>query len=283
MRNAMSIIETINRRTSCRTYSDRPIEPDKIKVLKTFLKANTASPFGSEIRFELLDFTEMELTGTRTPGTYGVIKGAGYFMAGAVQHRPNAMEDFGYGMEKNILKATSLGLGTCWLGGTFSRSGFAEMMHLADAELLPAISPVGYSSDGRSLIDRFFRFSAGSNRRMPWYELFFDGNINNPLLQESAGPYATPLACVRIGPSASNLQPWRIIKNNKLFHFYLQRKPGYKAIFGPIKLQNIDMGIAMCHFELSAAELGLQGHWRIDDPRIQAGEMEYIATWNSRT
>jgi hypothetical protein len=277
----MSIIETINQRISCRTYSDKPIEPDKTEALKAFLKANTASPFGSEIRFQLMDFNKMEMSEIRTLETYGVIRGASYFMAGAVRHGPKSMEDFGYCMEKNILKATSLGLGTCWLGGTFNRSGFAEKMTLVDAELLPAISPVGYSGDRRSLIDHFFRFSAGSNKRMSWQELFFDGNPGNPLSKESAGLYETPLACVRIGPSASNIQPWRIIKNNDSFHFYLRRKPGYKAIFGRIKLQNIDMGIAMCHFELSSAALGLQGHWQIDDPQIQAGEMEYIASWIS--
>lgn len=275
----MSIIDTINQRTSCRTYSDKPIERDKTEALKTFLKDTTASPFGSEIRFELLDFNKMEMSEIGTLGTYGVIKGASYFMAGAVHHGRKSMEDFGYGMENNILKATSLGLGTCWLGGTFNRSGFAVKMNLAGAELLPAVSPVGYPGDRRSLIDRVFRFSAGSNRRRSWDELFFHGDINNPLSKESAGPYETPLACVRIGPSASNLQPWRIIKNNDCFHFYLRRTPGYKAILGDIKLQNIDMGIAMCHFELSSAELGLQGHWRIEDPRIQTGGMEYIASW----
>jgi nitroreductase len=137
----MSIIETIKERTSCRTYSDRPIEPDKTEALKTFLKANTTSPFGSEIRFQLLNFNELGMSETRIPGTYGVIKGARQFMAGAVRNRPNAMEDYGYCMEKNILKATSLGLGTCWLGGTFNRSGFAVKMNLADAELLPSVIP----------------------------------------------------------------------------------------------------------------------------------------------
>jgi hypothetical protein len=281
MRNGMSIIETIKERISCRTYSDRPIEPDKAETLKTFLKENTISPFGSEIRFQLLDFTEPGMGETRMRGTYGVIKGARQFMAGAVRNRPKAMEDYGYCMEKNILKATSLGLGTCWLGGTFNRTGFAEKIKIVDGELLPAVSPVGYSSDRRSLVDRFFRFSAGSDKRKSWHELFFDGNIDNPLQKESAGPYETALACLRIGPSASNMQPWRIIKDNNILHFYLKRTRGYNSVLGDIKLQNMDMGIAMCHFELSSAALGLRGNWQVNDPRIQAGEMEYIASWIS--
>lgn len=277
----MSIIETINRRISCRTYGDKLMEPEKAAALNDFLKANTASPFGSEIRFQLLDLDALEMGGTGRLGTYGVIKGARYFIAGAVRHRPKAMEDFGYCMEKNILEATALGLGTCWLGGTFNRSGFAEQMRLADDERLPAVSPVGYAGDRKTLTEKLFRFSAGSNRRRSWHEMFFDGRIDDPLQPEAAGPYETPLACLRMAPSASNKQPWRIIKDNEMYHFYLKRTPGYNAILGDIKLQNIDMGIAMCHFELSSAALGLEGRWQADDPQMRTGGMEYIASWVS--
>ncbi len=89
-----------------------------------------------------------------------------------------------------------------------------------------------------------------------------------------------PLECVRIGPSASNKQPWRIVRNGDAFHFYLSRTPRYEMIKN-IKLQNIDMGIAMCHFELSARELGLDGGWKVRDPGIPAGDREYIATWTA--
>ena len=177
----MSIIETIKIRRSCRTYRDSPVETDKLAELKAFLEANTAAPFGSPVRFELLDFNELEADELRPLGTYGVIKGAKLFIIGAVGKRPKAMEDYGYCMEKNILKATALGLGTCWLGGTFRRSGFARMVNLSDGELLPAISPVGYPGKARSLTDRFFRFSAGSNERKEWSELFFDGDPETPL------------------------------------------------------------------------------------------------------
>jgi hypothetical protein len=63
--NGMSIIETINNRVSCRTYSDRPIEPAAKAALADFLKANVQSPFGSEIRFQLLDLDELEVGETR--------------------------------------------------------------------------------------------------------------------------------------------------------------------------------------------------------------------------
>jgi hypothetical protein len=190
-----------------------------------------------------------------------------------------AMEDYGYAMEKNILKAQSLGLGTCWLGGTFRRSAFSRTMDLSESEFLPAISPVGYPGEKRSLTDRFFRFSAGSNERKPWESLFFSGTAETPLSEESAGRYGIPLECVRIGPSASNKQPWRIIRDGEAFHFCLSRTPRYDRLIKGILLQGIDMGIAMCHFEMASRELGLGGTWKIRSPGTALGDWEYIASW----
>jgi hypothetical protein len=227
----------------------------------------------------LLNFNNMDMSELKSLGTYGVIKGARQFVVGAVVDQPKAMEDYGYSMEKNILTATSLGLGTCWLGGTFNRTGFGKKLNLVEGELLPVVTPVGYSSDRRSLIERVFRFSAGSDKRKPWEELFYEGSIETPLTKDRAGNYTTPLECVRIGPSASNKQPWRIIKDHDNYHFYIKRTPGYDRAFGPIRMQSIDMGIAMCHFELSSREMGLDGLWKVKDPQIKSGDMEYLVSW----
>ena len=138
-----------------------------------------------------------------------MIKGASLYIAGAVAKGPRAMEDYGCGMERNILLATSLGLGTCWLGGTLNRAGFARKIGLSAEEFMPAISPVGTPADKRSLMDRTFRFMAKSDKRKPWQELFFDKQPGNPLMKENAGACSQALESVRIGPSASNRQPWR--------------------------------------------------------------------------
>ena len=277
----MTIIEIIQTRKSCRTYSNRAIEPEKISELKHFLASNEETPFGSKVRFLFLDFNELEISELKNLTTYGIIKGARQFIVGTVKKQSKAMEDYGYCMEMNILKATSMGLGTCLLGGTFKRSGFARKINLGGSELLPVISPVGYSSDKRSVVDRMFRFVAASDKRKPWHELFYLHDIDTFLDKENSGSFDTPLECVRIAPSASNKQPWRIIqgRDQNVFHFYLKRTPGYENIVKDIKLQNVDMGIAMYHFELSAKELGLKGNWNVNDPQIKSDGMEYIVSW----
>ncbi len=279
----MTLIETIKTRKSCRTYGTRAVEPEKLAELRQFLASNRETPFGGRVRFQLLDLNEMSSGELGKLTTYGVIKGARQFMVGTVEKRQGAMEDCGYSMENNILRATSLGLGTCWLGGTFKRSGFAGKISLGEGELLPVISPVGYAGERRSVVDRAFRFVASSDKRRPWNELFYHRDLDSPLDKENAGRFDLPLECVRMAPSASNKQPWRIIKEKgrDLFHFYLKRTPGYGRIAKDIELQNIDIGIAMCHFDLSTKELGLTGAWNVDDPRINAAGLEYIVSWTS--
>jgi nitroreductase len=170
-----------------------------------------------------------------------------------------------------ILLATDLGLGTCWLGGTFSKSSFARKIGLAEGELMPAVTAVGYPVDGGFSKDRI-RKMAGSNFRRPPEELFFDADFCAPLSPADAGAYAGPLEMVRWAPSASNRQPWRIVRTPTGWHFFLARTKGYgkgTLLFSVLRLadlQRVDMGIAMCHFELAAREAGLAGGWVIEDP-----------------
>jgi hypothetical protein len=188
-------------------------------------------------------------------------------------------------MEAIILYATDMGLGTCWLGGTFTRSSFAERMGLRAGELMPAVTSVGYPADGLTLRDRLIRLGAGSEARLSWDRLFFDGDLGVSLSREDAGDYAAALEAVRLGPSASNKQPWRVVRDGGAWDFYLQRTPGYLRSNGGRRanddLQRVDMGIALCHWELTALELGLQGRWSLDrqDRRETAELTEYAASW----
>jgi hypothetical protein len=276
-----SALDVIRRRVSCRTFDGRPIDGKVKEKLCEFLRSNTRGPFGNALRFDLIDLAEAERAELKSLGTYGVIKGACLYIAGAVARGPRAMEDYGWGMERNILLATSLGLGTCWLGGTLNRAGFARKIGLSPEEFMPAISPVGTPADERSLTDRAFRFMAKSDKRKSWQELFFDKQPDNPLVKENAGACSQALESVRIGPSASNRQPWRVIRNGggKAFHSFLQRTAGYDKMTGEIRLQEVDMGIALCHFELAAAELGIAGSWQEANPGLDAGMWEYVVSW----
>jgi len=278
----------IQERFSCRTYSDRPIENNDRKRLVGFSRKCTTGPFGTQSRFEVVAASEGDSESLKGLGTYGFINNAPGFIIGATKETDKSLEDFGYLKEMIILFATDLGLGTCWLGGKFTRSKFAEKISTSENEIIPAVTAVGYIGSKPRNIDKRIRKSAGSDQRLPWEELFYDASSDAPLLLETTGAYDEVLEMVRLGPSASNKQPWRIIKDGNLWHFYLLRTPGYRdnpylTKMKIVDLQRVDMGIAMCHFELTANEKGLNGSWKTTVPNFipPVKEMDYLVSWVS--
>jgi len=241
---------------------------------------------GNPSRLELVDSTQGDGKYLRGLGTYGFIKDAAGFILGTLREGEKDLEDFGYQMERAILYATGLGLGTCWLGGTFTKSRFARVIELGAQETIPAVTALGYPAAKARRFDHGIRQRARADRRLPWEKLFFDTRLGTPLSRETAGPFAEVLEMVRLGPSASNRQPWRIVKVGAAWHLYLQRTPGYRDgatawLLKLADLQRIDMGIAMCHFELSARQAGLPGGWRIQDPSLEPVDAltEYSVSW----
>lgn len=285
MLNGQAVIEVIQARYSCRTYQETPIEPSAQQQLAEFTEAHAVGPMGTRARLLLVAATDEDRQALKGLSTYGFIKGASGFILGAIPAGQLNQEDFGYVMEHAILYATSLGLGTCWLGGTFAKSRFAAKLALREDELLPAVTATGYCAAKRRVLESLIRQQARADHRLPWENLFFNGAFGIPLDRDTAGPFATVLEMVRSGPSASNKQPWRIVKAGTSWHLFLQRTPGYakrnQMLLDIADMQRIDMGIAMCHFALVAEELGLHGTWIVNAPDIAKPDTltTYIASW----
>jgi nitroreductase len=281
-----SVRELIKQRYSCREYVERPIGAAEQASLAATLASLDIGPFGNRCRFALLAATADDRAALKGLGPYGFIKDSAGFKLGAVKPGAHDMEDYGYLLEQAVLEATDLGLGTCWLGGTFSKSSFARKIDAVRGEVIPAVSALGYPSEN-SRSGRLRR-QVGAERRLPPEDLFFDGAPGAPLDPASAGDLAPVLEAVRWAPSASNKQPWRLVRADGAVHFYLQRTRGYGK--GPLlslmklaDLQRVDMGIAMCHFELVAREAGIEGRWVADRPLAEgtAPGWEYTASWVS--
>jgi len=275
------ITEVISSRTSVRSYKPVPLPVEIIEQLERYAQG-LAGPFSCPVRFIFWDDKNMaEQTGGRI-GTYGVIKGAQHYIAGLVEQGDKDLEQLGYAFEQLILYATSLGLGTCWLGGTFSKKDLGKIVKPRSSEILPVITPVGYKAEKESLLSKAMKLTSQSRKRKPWEELFFQQRIGNPLEEIEAGSFSAPLEMVRLAPSASNKQPWRIVKSGRFWHFYMDYAYVTNKALG-FDIQRIDMGIALCHFELTARELDLPGAWVVHQERPSnpgADKLHYIASWN---
>jgi len=272
------ITEIIKMRSSCRTYDSREVEDETLQKLNDYIEEINSEAKG-RARFIIINQNSKYNGSAQSLGTYGVISGANSFIVGIINKNNQDACSFGYLFEKIILYATDLNLQTCWLGGTFKRDDFVRLANLQDNEHIPIVSPVGYKKGKARILESAMRKLAGSDNRKQWDELFFDGDISKPLDKNHDGSYDEALEMVRLGPSASNKQPWRIVKNNDMYHFYLCRTKGYGL--ADYDMQKNDIGIAMCHFELTAKESGFMGSWEelknIDSP----DGWEYVITWTN--
>ena len=282
-----NITTLIRQRFSCRTYLREPISESKLQKLQQFIDGLPEGPFGGRPEFHLVAAENQDSQVLKDLGTYGFIQGATGFIVGSLSPGEKNLEDYGYLMEQIILFVTSLQLGTCWLGGSFTRSSFARKINAGPDVIIPAVSSSGEMIDPEQARKGVLRRQVKGDQRLAWDKLFFDNNFGTSLSLEAAGAWGTPLEMLRLGPSASNKQPWRVIRRGSQFHVFLQRTRGYREssltrFMGIVDIQRLDTGIAMCHFELTARQLGLTGGWTVLEPAIARpdDQTEYCVTWN---
>ena len=259
--NAREIVKT---RRSVRTFDGKPLAQEDREKLQGFIPT-IRNPYDIPVEFFLLD---AKANGLSSP----VLTGETMYVAAKVEKQPHAEEAFGYSFEKLVLYAWSRAIGTTWIGGTMKRELFEKAVGLKESELMPCISPLGYPAVRMSVRETLMRKGVKADERKPASELFFDQAFFLPLYEERK-EIADALEMVRLAPSAVNRQPWRIVRQGRVYHFYLKHDKGYvgKATGD---LQKVDMGIAVCHFMS-----GVNGCFELSDPGIPTETgVEYIAS-----
>lgn len=272
----IQVIDAIKARHSVRTFQDKELSSSDREKLVGFMNALT-NPFGIPVKKYIID-KKVAVTGEKL-GTYGVIKGARTFLGVSIPDVDMAHVAAGYEFENLILEATSMGLGTVWLAATFNREGFAAAMRIPDDELLPTIAPVGYPAAKRRMAESLMRAAMHSSARKEWASLFYNGDFRVPLTKTVAGVYAEPLEMLRLAPSDKNSQPWRILRSDHAYHFYVTYKAGISREEKIIK--RVDLGIALSHFHQTALELGLKGSFVSVPPADSElpDHVHYIISW----
>lgn len=271
-----SAMELIINRKSTRTFDGRMLEPEIKEKFLSYLDA-LIKETNVNVRFS---YVELSQSGEKKKlGTYGFISGARQYLVALIDREETDAVELGYIFEKAVLHALDLGIHTCWLGGTFKREEFGQEAEILDHEHIPIVTPLGYEQPKMRLMEVGLRKAVGAEKRKPWEKLFYNIDNKAPLTKEDAGDYEQVLEMVRKGPSASNKQPWRIAKEGSFYHLFLKRTKGYGVSGYDIQLN--DIGIAKCHFELAAEELGLEGRWTKVDPAPVWDELEYVETWDA--
>ena len=257
-KSACPVSEIISRRVSTRSFDGKVLATETYKIIEAILAREVAQPrpFGTALRLSLIG----PQTGKPVKlGTYGLISGAAGFVAGAVEPGPGAMEDMGYVLEGAVLALTRRGLESCWIGGVFDRRKTLLALDARKGEIVPAVIALGRAAGVRSLADRIVTGAARSRSRKALEEILIGGALG-----PASESMRACLEAVRLAPSASNKQPWRIWVepgDARVVEFYLDEDKLYNNSLGSVHIQNIDLGIAMRHFEETVRELGFSGAW----------------------
>jgi len=240
----------IENRRSVRSFTSDPVEPEAMSQLVSFIKS-VPLPFthNTEIKF---------FKAQPTKDMYYTIRSPEDNMAFISDLDPISLGKTGFIGELAVLKATSLGLSTCWIG-TFKKS---ELLSLSPEALVgvdnPGLNdksvadratvcccPVGYFQEkGLRLYDRFVKTVFSFNRKV------LKDLLEEPSLEPKIPEHL--MQAIEMGiksPSAINMQPWRF-SFDESFESILIGLPGD---FKPFKwaYPNIDIGICASHVYLS--------------------------------
>ena len=265
------LLNIIRSRRSVRTFDGRGLGSEDLAKLMQYSEEIT-NPFGVPVRFVFLGASR-ELSSP-------VLVGEKLYVAGAVHRVPNMEAAYGYSFEKLILRATEMGIGTVWIGGTMNRAAFEKACRLDKDEIMPCITPVGYAAEHMSVRESLMRKGVKADSRKSAAELFFEGSFRTPLPLAAASEAWLPdlFEMVRLAPSAVNKQPWRILHKDGAYHFYEKKDKGYVSdAVGD--MQKIDVGIALCHFIAGLEEQGRTYAVETAAPGADAeADMEYVVS-----
>ena len=264
-----NVTETIKTRKSVRSFDGKMLSAQELEKLSNYAET-IVNPFGLKVEFKFLDAKEHGLTSP-------VVSGTDLYAAAKLPMDKNFSAAFGYSFELFVLYAWSLGVGTVWMGGTMNRDAFEKAMEVQSGWSMPCSTPLGYAAKKMSVKEKLMRKGIKADTRESFEKLFFESGLDTPLTREKAGELEIPLEMVRLAPSAVNKQPWRVIVCGDTVHFYLKRSKGF-MYNEKLDMQMIDMGIALCHFDLAAKNAGLNTAFEQTDPGLDA-DMEYVASY----
>ena len=182
-------------------------------------------------------------------GSYGKIENApGYIAFIGDMGSSRVQEAVGFTGEGIILEATTLDIGTCWVGGFFRPDEVNRQIPIAKNERVLAVTPVGIPQDFLSFQEKLMIGVGRLHKRKRLSELVSG--------TQKQGWMQTALEAARLAPSAVNRQPWRFVCGDRSISVSFDKKRDTSKIS-----RRLDCGITMLHLELGARHSGVSGSW----------------------
>ncbi|MFN2235026.1 MAG: nitroreductase family protein, partial [Anaerolineales bacterium] len=205
----LDTFDLMRARRSCRSFQTRKLTSTDYKELMESVRMHSGEPKISQstVRFEYVS----------APLTVWPTVNATEFLVAIAPKEYNrlAVMDVGRSLQKIVMDATRMGLGTCWIGPGADQASVAQ--HLGDRfkpdqDHIICVCAVGYKSN---YIPIFLRiFNAQFNRRLPLSELFFaDADFRHPLNLDAApfNRFGRTYEICQWAPSSYNGQTTRCV------------------------------------------------------------------------
>ncbi len=233
-------VKAMDDRISSRAYLDKEIEKEKIDIIEDAIsKINENNElFHLKLHGPYEDAgEEVKISSRMFNGTFH------YYVSISSEVNYLAQEYYGWYVEELILLATHLGLGTCWVAGTYEKELLADTA--LEGQRHDAIIPIAYEKEKIPLKQRTIRRTLVSRNKKPQNIIDSDIDFNNLPDWVKKG-----LDAVIDGPSAVNLQPVSFSYKDGILRAHFDESVG--------RWEAVDFGIAKLHFHLAAGEMG---HW----------------------
>lgn len=245
----MLTIDELRKRHSVRSYHNKEIPSS----LRTTLGAEVTmiNTHAGGLNFQLIYDDDEPFAGFSR--SYGMFRGVRNYLAAVIDPAiPDAMEQAGYYAEQFVMKAVELGLGTCFVGGTFSAKHVNVRKEVY--EEVPFLVTIGYPSDKVSLAARLSSKFAHRKVRNP--KDFFDGDeIHYSDAMKMYSWLTTALEAVACAPSALNHQPVRLTLQNPAREEVAGGTPDVPMIAAFVtsddKFSMVDLGIAKANVAMA--------------------------------
>ena len=218
----MELKEAIPLRHSVRRYTDQPIEPEKVAILREAIDKYNAE---SGLNMQLVLEEPKAFSGFLV--TYGTFSGVKNYLVMAAPKGKDWEEKVGYYGEKVVLLAQALGLNTCWVGVTYKKIPGA--FTLREGDIVHCEISLGYG------------VNQGVQHPLKPMERFYEADGEVP-------------DWFKAGMEAALLAPTAI--NQQKFKFFLRNSNQVeaRALFSMAGYAQMDLGIVKCHFEIGAGE-----------------------------
>jgi len=230
----VNLQESINIRRSRRKYIAKPMGQAEIQQLQSLISEYNDK---GNFRFELVLNNGDAFNGiTRSYGMFSDVQN--YIGLIAKTNDPISREGLGYFGQLLVLHATALGLGTCWVGGTFSKSKLPFELG-TDEEVIATIT-VGLVEAENNFKERLVHKL--THRKTKKLEDMYQSAVPTP------DWFLASMQAVAKAPSGMNKQP-------VIFTY----EDGKVTATNTSKYSpELDLGIAKLHFELGAGS----GQWK---------------------